>query len=48
VNLPVFQAENAVVAGGAVVENNNGGFHGTGYVNFPALSCAPGKLTATC
>jgi hypothetical protein len=31
-----YQAENAVLAGGSVTESVNGGFNGTGYVNFPA------------
>jgi rhamnogalacturonan endolyase len=32
----VYQAESAVLAGGAATESTNGGFLGTGYVNFPA------------
>jgi rhamnogalacturonan endolyase len=32
-----LQAESAVLAGGAVTESTNGGFIGTGYVNFPLL-----------
>jgi lysophospholipase L1-like esterase len=32
----VFQAEAAVLGGGALVENTNTGYHGSGYVNFPA------------
>ncbi|HKX33445.1 MAG TPA: carbohydrate-binding protein, partial [Blastocatellia bacterium] len=31
-----FQAEAAVISGGAVTESTNGGFLGTSYVNFPA------------
>ncbi len=30
-----YQAENASFGGGATVESNNLGFHGTGYINFP-------------
>lgn len=30
-----YQAESAVLGGGSVVESTNGGFNGTGYVNFP-------------
>lgn len=30
-----FQAESAVISGGAVTESTNGGFMGTSYVNFP-------------
>ena len=30
-----YQAENAVLAGSAVTETTNAGFHGTAYVNFP-------------
>jgi Carbohydrate binding module (family 6) len=37
-----YQAENAVLGGGAVAESVNGGFDGTGYVNFPATG---GTLT---
>jgi rhamnogalacturonan endolyase len=31
-----YPAENAIIAGNAVFESSNGGFNGTGYVNFPA------------
>ena len=31
-----YQAESAQVGGGAVVESTNGGFNGTGYINFSA------------
>ena len=31
-----YQAESAVLAGGAVVESNHSGFNGTGFVNFPS------------
>jgi endo-1,4-beta-D-glucanase Y len=37
-----YQAENAVLGGGAVTESVNAGFNGTGYVNFPATG---GTLT---
>lgn len=30
-----YQAENATAAGGVVIENNNAGFNGTGFANFP-------------
>jgi rhamnogalacturonan endolyase len=33
---PTYQAEAAVFGGGAVTESTNGGFTGSGYVNFPA------------
>jgi hypothetical protein len=33
---PTYQAETAVPGGGAVPESTNGGFMGSGYVNFPA------------
>jgi arabinan endo-1,5-alpha-L-arabinosidase len=32
-----LQAESASIGGGAVAESSNGGFNGSGYVNFPAL-----------
>ncbi len=32
---PTYQAETAVVGGGAAPESTNGGFTGSGYVNFP-------------
>lgn len=31
-----YQGESAVLGGGATAESNNGGFNGTGFVNFPA------------
>lgn len=31
----VYQAENATLAGGTVVESTNSGYHGTGYANSP-------------
>lgn len=31
-----YQAENAVLGGGAIVERNFSGYNGTGFVNFPA------------
>ena len=31
-----YQSESAQVGGGAFVESTNGGFNGTGYINFPA------------
>jgi hypothetical protein len=34
--VPTYQAESATVGGGAVVESTNGGYTGTGYINFPA------------
>ena len=37
-----YQAENATLAGGAIVESINSGFHGTAYVNFPSTG---GTLT---
>jgi rhamnogalacturonan endolyase len=33
---PTYQAEAAVFGGGAATESTNGGFTGSGYVNFPA------------
>lgn len=33
---PPYQAENAVYGNGAVFETTNGGYNGTGYINFPA------------
>ncbi len=32
----VYQAESAVLGGGSATESTNGGYNGTGYVNFPA------------
>jgi hypothetical protein len=31
-----YQAESAVIAGGVTIDNNNSGFNGTGFANFPA------------
>lgn len=33
--IPTYQAESAVFGGGAAAESTNGGFAGSGYVNFP-------------
>lgn len=32
---PTYQAETAAFGGGAVTESTNGGFTGSGYINFP-------------
>jgi rhamnogalacturonan endolyase len=37
-----YQAESATLGGGAFVESTNGGFNGTGYINFPTTG---GTLT---
>ena len=37
-----YQAESAVLGGGSVLESTNGGFNGSGYVNFPTTG---GTLT---
>jgi len=49
----VFQAENATLSGGSVVESSNTGFLGSGYVNSSVsggsilFKAVPGKGTST-
>jgi hypothetical protein len=31
-----YQAESGAIAGGVTIDSNNGGFHGTGFANFPS------------